>query len=45
MTYPPRLWQAEGIVSVGIGLRDVFVADVGAGASLVLNENLLTPHL
>jgi hypothetical protein len=39
------LWQAEGIVSVGIGLRDVFVADVGAGASLVLNENLLTPHL
>ena len=31
-------------VSVGIGARDVFVADVGAGASLVLDENLLAPH-
>ena len=31
-------------VSVGIGPRDVFVADVGAGACLVLDDDLLAPH-
>jgi hypothetical protein len=30
-------------VAVGLGLRDVFVADVGAGAALVLDHDLLTP--